>query len=565
MAEPVFTNPAPWWTGGTLRAKRDGIELAGRSVAALAEKFGTPLYLYDGARIGTQLAELRAALSRFERHRIFFALKSNRFLPVLELFRTDGGVGIDACSPREVALAVAAGFAAEEISVTASNLSPADLDDLARAAVHINFDQIAVLRRYGERVPTGTRIGLRIDPAVSAGYGVNSRTDYGGGKLGLALEDLDAALNAARAAGLVVDTLHLHLGWGLRESDEAAFRRALGLLAEAAKRVPTVDTINVGGGLGGRLRESDRPLRPERWATAIHDAFGSSGPLIACEPGTFLTAAAGLLVARVTSAWKKRGEPWLGLDCGQAVNVYAAHYGLELEIVSVRAPLASPAQRTHVAGHINEAGDVFARGRDLPELAEGDLVALLPAGAYGSSMASDHCLRGGFTEQLLWANDQRNDRAGFTGAGAAATPRSFPSRIATLPDRSRGLFATADLPAGTAVGRFEGPVMPWSEVPPAEVRYVIQVHDDGWMIPRSSIRFCNHSCAPNCALDAAFNVHTLRAVAAGEELTFSYDFLSRAEWQRAPEYYFWDERWSFDCRCGAPACVGRVDCYRISP
>ncbi|MFM2128562.1 MAG: diaminopimelate decarboxylase [Pseudomonadota bacterium] len=83
------------------------------------------------------------------------------------------------------------------------------------------------------------------------------------------------------------------------------------------------------------------------------------------------------------------------------MNVYAAHYGLELEIVPVADPMAPAVVATNVAGNVNEAGDVFARNRMLPALREGDLVALLPAGAYGSSMASNHCLRGSFAEVLV--------------------------------------------------------------------------------------------------------------------------------------------------------------------
>jgi hypothetical protein len=141
----------------------------------------------------------------------------------------------------------------------------------------------------------------------------------------------------------------------------------------------------------------------------------------------------------------------------------------------------------------------------------------------------------------------------------------LPSRVELLTDRSRGLFATADLVEGTVVGRFEGPITPWNEVPAEQVRYVIQVGDNQWLIPRSSTRFVNHSCAPNCLLDADFNLLTLSPVAAGQQLTFSYDALTLTEWQRAPQCYFWDERWSFDCACGAGRCVGRVDRYRIRP
>lgn len=107
--------------------------------------------------------------------------------------------------------------------------------------------------------------------------------------------------------------------------------------------------------------------------------------------------------------------------------------------------------------------------------------------------------------------------------------------------------------------------MPWTEVPESEVRYVIQVKDDGWLIPRSSARFINHSCVPNCAVDAAFNLVTIAPVPEGEQLTFSNDALTQAEWQRAPQYHFWDGRWSFDCACGTSACVGHIERYRIRP
>jgi diaminopimelate decarboxylase len=191
----------------------------------------------------------------------------------------------------------------------------------------------------------------------------------------------------------------------LRDRDEAAFREGLAILAAAAKRINSLKCINVGGGLGGRLRETDIPLSLARWGEAIREAFPAAasegGPLIACEPGTFIVASAGILVTRVTTVWDKRGERWIGLDAGQAVNVYSAHYGLELDMVAVARPLADHTIRCNIVGNINEAGDVFAFGRMLPEIAEGELIALLHAGAYGSSMASEHCLRGNFFEHML--------------------------------------------------------------------------------------------------------------------------------------------------------------------
>lgn len=139
----------------------------------------------------------------------------------------------------------------------------------------------------------------------------------------------------------------------------------------------------------------------------------------------------------------------------------------------------------------------------------------------------------------------------------------FPSRLAAVSSDQKGLFAATALAPGTVVARFEGPVMPWREVPAETVRHALLVEADRWLVPSSEARFVNHSCDPNCTVDDALAVVTTRAVAAGEELTFSYDTLTMAEWVAAPAAYFWDERWSFDCRCGAPGCVGRVDRYRI--
>ncbi len=389
--------PTPWWLRGALGVGPPGLTLGAHSVLALAHQHGTPLYAYDSAHIRAQVADLRGALKRFSRYRIYYAIKANRFGPILDLMR-DEGVGIDACSPAEVALARQAGFVPEQISVTASSLSPSDLLAFAKSGAHVNFDYVPAALGLSELVGHRRPIGLRVDAMEDAGYG--TRTNYGAGKLGLAPEDVVPAAIALEREGAGTAVLHTNLGWGLRQADEPAFRRAMATLGALAAKLPTVTTINVGGGLGARLRQDDAPLSMERWASAIWDALGDRYT-IACEPGTLLVADAGLLVARVTAAWNKRGARWIGLDAGQAVNVYAAHYGLELEIVPVATPLSPATIVSNVAGNINEAGDVFARNRMLPALNEGDLVALLPAGAYGSSMASAHCLRGTFSELLL--------------------------------------------------------------------------------------------------------------------------------------------------------------------
>jgi diaminopimelate decarboxylase len=186
----------------------------------------------------------------------------------------------------------------------------------------------------------------------------------------------------------------MHLGWGLQARDAAKVDVALGRLAELAAAIPGVRTLNVGGGLCARQREEDEPLALGTWAELLAARLAPTGCTIACEPGTFVAASAGVLVAEVNTVERRRGDVWIGLDAGSNVNVFMAHYGIPLAIVPVEAPLAPATETVHVAGNINEANDVFARAARVPRLDEGALVALYPAGAYGASMASDHCLRG---------------------------------------------------------------------------------------------------------------------------------------------------------------------------
>lgn len=101
-------------------------------------------------------------------------------------------------------------------------------------------------------------------------------------------------------------------------------------------------------------------------------------------------------------------------------------------------------------------------------------------------------------------------------------------------------------------------------MPPDEVRHAVLIAGDRWLVPTSSARFVNHACAPNCVVDDDLALVTTEPVGAGDQLTIRYDAVTAAEWLDEPAAHFWHEQWSFDCRCGTPHCVGRVDRYRIT-
>ncbi len=124
-----------------------------------------------------------------------------------------------------------------------------------------------------------------------------------------------------------------------------------------------------------------------------------------------------------------------------------------------------------------------------------------------------------------------------------------------------GVVAARDLGAGVPVARFEGDVVPYEAIPEAELPYVLNLETGDWLIPRGLARYANHSCDPNCRIDDRLRIVTKRPVAAGEELTYSYVLVDRDHYERCPEAFFWHERWTFDCMCGSPNCIGRVDRY----
>jgi hypothetical protein len=124
------------------------------------------------------------------------------------------------------------------------------------------------------------------------------------------------------------------------------------------------------------------------------------------------------------------------------------------------------------------------------------------------------------------------------------------------------VVASQALPAGSVVGRFVGPVVSYDQVPEDEIVYVISFQAHRWLIPQAPERFLNHSCEPNCRFEPSREIVTVRAVAAGEELTIPYDWAHRADVERHPDHYFWDPRWTFRCRCRAPSCRGLIDRYR---
>ncbi|WP_084691038.1 diaminopimelate decarboxylase [Sphingomonas sp. SRS2] len=403
-----------WWTRDDLRHDKGRLIFAGQDAAALASRYDRPLFLYGATRIRANLARLRTALAASGcDHRLYYAMKCNRFPPLLRMLSGTGAIGIDICSPGELDLALASGFAARDISFTGTGVANRDLDRLlAEPDLHINCDSLSQIRRIGERTP-GRAIGIRINPGFGTGYGDSDRLTYAGArttKFGIYREQWAEALALAARHRLTITTLHFHVGCGYLSQQLDAWERAVGAVGAFLADAPQVHTINIGGGLGLPHRAGDAPLDLDRWAAIIARHFGAKrsngrGLTIAVEPGDYLVKDAGILLLDVTGVERKRDTLFVSVDGGFNLHPEPAHYDLPCEPIACVIADAD-ADRTAwqpvtIAGNINEALDLWAEEHPMPPLAEGDRIALINAGGYGSAMASNHCMRGEFYELLI--------------------------------------------------------------------------------------------------------------------------------------------------------------------
>jgi len=396
---------SPWWAREGLEVRDGRLSIAGRDAEALARELGTPRYVFDLTRIREQVEVLQGALASagLTAHRVRFAMKACREPEVLHFIRglgeagSPGAVGIDACTPREVVLALDSGWAPEEISLTGTNLTDADLRAALSTPVHINADLLSQLRRVGRLFP-GRRVGIRVNPSVSA---MRDGGDlYSGArptKFGIYAEDLDQAIEIAGLHQLHIAVVHCHIGWAYRGAELAAFEQGIEALARITEQLRAaghdIEEVNVGGGLGVPYLEGEQPLDLARWAGILARHLAPLGVTVTVEPGEFLVKEAGVLLAEVVTVEERKGSIFAGLDVGWNAIQQGYVYGEPIVLALARAPEAEPRRPVTFSGNINEGDDLFAVDEPFPQIEEGDIVAMLAVGAYNQAMASEHTMR----------------------------------------------------------------------------------------------------------------------------------------------------------------------------
>ncbi len=376
----------------------------------LASQFGTPLYVYDAAVVRRQIANVKRAFATLP-IRPFYAMKANANLAILRLVR-EQGFGCDAVSPGEIYLAKRAGFESKDIWFTCSNVSDEDLQSIHDPEIVINVNSMSEIDRV-IALDLPNRIALRVNPDVGAGHHQDVVTAGGGVKFGIDLAELPSARMVVEDSGRRVVGLHAHIGSGI-DHIEPLLESARRLL-EASTEFDHLRFINFGGGISVPYRPDETPFPIDDYGTEltrVADHLLRARNLEAIvEPGRYVVAQCGTLLARVTAMRVSSGMTWLGVDTGFNHLVRPSKYGAYHHITNCN-PQSDSFENVIVAGNLCESGDVFTRDSDgnvvtrrIERTNVGDLLAFHDAGAYGFSMASLYNARLLPTEVLVDGDD----------------------------------------------------------------------------------------------------------------------------------------------------------------
>jgi diaminopimelate decarboxylase len=382
---------------------RDGVLHAeGVSLSRLAEEVGTPFYCYASATLERHYQVFADAFANAEAL-VCYAVKANSNLSVIRTLARLGA-GADVVSEGELRRARAAGIPADRIVFSGVGKTRAEMAyGLAEGIYAFNVEsepELRALSEVAEALAIKARIAFRVNPDVDAKTHHKISTGKAGHKFGVAWDEAPALYRlAASLPGIEARGVHMHIGSQI--TDLEPFENAFTLLSELVATLRAdgcqIDFVNLGGGLGVPYRSDvDEPPLPEAYAELVSKITGALDCRLLFEPGRMIAANAGVLVSRALYAKVANGKRFLIVDAAMNDLIRPTLYDAHHDIWPVREALRdAPATVQDVVGPVCETGDFFAHDRLLPAFRQGDLIAIMTAGAYGASQSS------GYNSRLL--------------------------------------------------------------------------------------------------------------------------------------------------------------------
>ncbi|MFB6091392.1 MAG: diaminopimelate decarboxylase [Haloquadratum sp.] len=361
-------------------------------LVALAEEYGTPLYVVDLDRVAENCTRLDAAFPDAD---VRYAAKAHTGQAVLRRVR-EAGLGVECASAGEVQRALDAGFSGERLQYTAVNPPGRDLDHVVdrwreHPGLTITVGAADTVDRLRDRGFDG-RLCIRANPGVGAGHHEKVRTGANA-KFGIPIERVP---DLAEPWGAEFDLVgvHAHAGSGISGEDLSQHRELVRRMGDLARTIEAdvapLEFVDVGGGFGVPYREDEPPLDLDAVADATREALGDVDATLAVEPGRYAVADAGVLLTRVNTVKEARGTTVVGVDAGMTTLLRPAMYDAYHAIRNLSAPADAEETTVTVAGPICESADVLGEHRSLSRPGRGQILAIGNAGAYGYEMSNTY-------------------------------------------------------------------------------------------------------------------------------------------------------------------------------
>jgi diaminopimelate decarboxylase len=421
-----------------LTIRNGHLHINGHDCVTLAHQYGTPLYVTSEDRVCEQFGSYKKALtSRYPKVRILFAAKANGNLAVMRALARLGA-GADVFSSGELHLALQAGISAENLLFNGSSKAPEDLKLAVGKGVKVSVDSLDELHQLdaaAQAAGTTAKIAFRVNPALEVPTHPKIATGLATSKFGIPHKEIPAAYREAMSCKNIQPVgIHCHIGSQIL--DVEPFARAADVMVRIAKELTAMgvrlEFIDLGGGLGIPYHHDTDPApTPEDYAAKVVPIFKAGveacgiTPELWVEPGRSLVADSTILLTRVNST-KSAHKKFANVDAGFNLLIRPAMYDAYHEVVVANKADAPLTTEYTVTGPICETGDILAPDRKLPQIAAGDVIAVLDTGAYGYAMSSQYNCRPRCPEVLIQGTQVSLMRRGETVGDITATMQCPP-------------------------------------------------------------------------------------------------------------------------------------------
>ncbi|WP_041779559.1 diaminopimelate decarboxylase [Belliella baltica] len=365
-------------------------QIQGIGVADLAEKYGTPVYVYDGEKIVNQVKLLQDAFSGVNM-KIKYATKALSNINILKLLKK-AGTGMDAVSIEEVKLGLHVGFDPNEIMYTPNCVSFDEIKEAVDMKVMINLDNIPMLEHFGRVYGNSVPVCIRLNPHIMAGGNAKISVGHIDSKFGISILQLKHILKVVKEYDLNVIGLHVHTGSDILEAE--VFLKGAEILFDAAKEFKDLMFLDFGGGFKVAYKEGDISTDimdvGKKVSVAFQQFCKEYGKELELwfEPGKFIVSESGYLLARANVIKSTPASTFVGVDSGLNHLIRPMMYDAYHGVFNV-SKTGGEQHVYSVVGYICET-DTIAADRKLNTVEEGDILAIKNAGAYGFSMASNY-------------------------------------------------------------------------------------------------------------------------------------------------------------------------------